>query len=80
MRAGPRRKTRHIYVYFQSKYTITTMLLSAQVLLHVAAAPLGSAEDPFGWIRAIEAGPTGQKIALNASTYLIDQQYQFYQH
>ena len=30
----------------------------------------------FDWIRAIEAGPPGQKIALNASTYLIDRQYQ----
>ena len=34
-------------------------------------------DDPFGWIRAIESGPTGQKIQLKASTvYEIDRQYQ----
>lgn len=30
----------------------------------------------FEWIRAIERGPPGRTIVLNASTYLIDRQYQ----
>lgn len=34
-------------------------------------------DNPFAWIRAIESGPTGQKITLKASTiYEIDRQYQ----
>jgi hypothetical protein len=48
-----------------------------------AAAPVeletdgSSGDDPFGWIRAIESGPAGQKIALRASTvYELDRQYQ----
>jgi len=35
-------------------------------------APPGS----FDWIRSIAAGPAGQKVQLEAKTYLIDKQYQ----
>lgn len=38
----------------------------------VHAAPT----SPFQWIRDIASGPPGQKIALDAKTYLIDAQYQ----
>jgi hypothetical protein len=54
--------------------------LTAASPLSSATAPVetdGGTDDPFGWIRAIESGPAGQKIALNASTvYEIDRQYQ----
>ena len=48
------------------------------VFVMVAGASTTPLPDgAFGWIRAIEAGPLGQKISLNASTvYLIDRQYQ----
>ena len=36
--------------------------------------PLPAAD--FEWIRAIERGPPGRRYVLNASTYLIDRQYQ----
>ena len=36
----------------------------------------GIDDDPFGWIRAIESGPTGQRIMLKAAVYKIDRQYQ----
>ena len=38
---------------------------------------LAAATSPaFRWIRDIEAGPPGRKYSLNATTYLIDRQYQ----
>ena len=40
-------------------------------------SPAGGMDDPFGWIRAIESGPPGQKYELQpGATYLIDRQYQ----
>ena len=53
-------------------------MLGIHMLLHgaLAAQQIRYNADSFAWIKAIEAGPAGQKITLNASTYLIDRQYQ----
>ena len=53
--------------------------LTAASPLASAAAPVetdGGIDDRFGWIRAIESGPDGQKIALEAAVYELDRQYQ----
>ena len=64
----------------------SSIALFLVALTAAAASPLSSAaapveidngiDDPFGWIRAIESGPAGQKIVLKAAVYELDRQYQ----
>jgi hypothetical protein len=55
-------------------------VLHAALILGIGSAEYDAADHErngsFAWIRGIAAGPTNQKLRLEAGTYLIDQQYQ----